>query len=182
MGLVLFNLADYPLTWFDEGSHLHVPKAIVKFGKYADYSSEGFRYDGPSVGVGPTVMLPIAAMFKIFGIGLLQARLVTATYLVATIIAFYLLAKQFGSWKFATVATMFLVVNRSTSLVEYGRQVLGEVPGLFFLLLGLLLWFKSWTLSSTRRLVLVGICFGLRYGNEVSICDRYSPSAIISLR
>ena len=34
--LALYNLSDYPLTWFDEGSHLHVPKALVKFGVYAD--------------------------------------------------------------------------------------------------------------------------------------------------
>ena len=42
--LSVYNLADYPLTWFDEGSHLHVPKTLVQFGVYADYSSEGFRY------------------------------------------------------------------------------------------------------------------------------------------
>ena len=69
--LALYNLTDYPLTWFDEGSHLHVPKTIVRFGEYADYSSEGFRYYGPTVGVGPTVMLPIAGVFRLFGIGLL---------------------------------------------------------------------------------------------------------------
>ena len=27
--LLLYNLTDYPKTWFDEGSHLHVPKAFV---------------------------------------------------------------------------------------------------------------------------------------------------------
>src|SRR6185295_5630470 len=62
--LALVNLPYAPRTWFDEGSHLHVPKALVQRGAYADVSSEGYRYHGPTVGVGPTVMLPVALMFK----------------------------------------------------------------------------------------------------------------------
>jgi len=62
--LAVYRLADYPITWFDEGSHLHVPKALSSLGVYADYSSDGLRYFGPTLGVGPTVMLPIAAVFK----------------------------------------------------------------------------------------------------------------------
>ncbi|MEZ4641085.1 MAG: hypothetical protein R2856_40025, partial [Caldilineaceae bacterium] len=45
--LAFYNLTDYPRTWFDEGSHLHVPKALVTMGVYADYSSEGLRHFGP---------------------------------------------------------------------------------------------------------------------------------------
>ena len=30
--LGLLNLTLYPRTWFDEGSHLHVPKALILFG------------------------------------------------------------------------------------------------------------------------------------------------------
>ena len=62
--LALYNLTDYPVTWFDEGSHLHVPKTLVRFGVYADYSSDGFRYYGLTVSLGPTVILPIAAAFR----------------------------------------------------------------------------------------------------------------------
>jgi len=45
--------------------------------------------------------------------------------------------------------------------LEYGRQVLGEVPGLFFLVAGLALWLETWESSSARRLVAVGLLFGL---------------------
>ena len=51
--LALVNLPYAPRTWFDEGSHLHVPKTLVQHGVYADISSEGYRYYGPTVGVGP---------------------------------------------------------------------------------------------------------------------------------
>src|SRR6476659_9341044 len=80
--LAFYHLRDYPTPWFDEGSHLHVPKSLVLFGVYSDYSSDGFRAFGPTLGVGPTVMLPVAAAFKLFGIGLLQARMVIALYLL----------------------------------------------------------------------------------------------------
>ena len=83
--LLFVHLDRSPRTWFDEGSHLHVPKTLVQTGHYADRSSEGFRAFGPTVGVGPTVMLPIAAVFKIGGIGLLGARLVIALYTIIAI-------------------------------------------------------------------------------------------------
>lgn len=50
--LALVNLPYAPRTWFDEGSHLHVPETLIRYGVYADISSEGFRYFGPTIGVG----------------------------------------------------------------------------------------------------------------------------------
>ncbi len=159
--LAFYNLTNYPVTWFDEGSHLHVPKALVLYGVYADYSSDGFRYFGPTIGVGPTVMLPVAASFKLFGIGLLQARLVMAAYLLATIAVFAYLARMLGGNKFAFVATALVILTPGVGLVEYGRQVLGEVPGMFFLLAGMALWFRGWGKQGWLRLVAVGLLFGL---------------------
>ena len=120
--LALYNLIDYPPTWFDEGSHLHVPKTLVRFGIYADYSSEGFRYYGPILGVGPTVMLPIAATFWLFGIGLFQARLVMAIYLLATIYVFYRLACQVGDRRLAWLAIILLVTSRSVGILLWSQK------------------------------------------------------------
>ena len=159
--LIFYNLTNYPAIWFDEGSHLHVPKTLVRFGVYADYSSEGFRHYGPTIGVGPTVMLPIAAAFKLFGIGLLQARLIMALYLLATIYAFFRLGQLLGGQRLALVASALLISSQAVSLVEYGRQVLGEVPGFFFILVGLTLWFSNWEKSSWQRLIIVGLLLGL---------------------
>src|SRR5579859_4350083 len=92
--LALVNLPYAPRTWFDEGSHLHVPKTIVQHGVYADISSEGYRYYGPTIGIGPTIMLPIALVFEVFGIGLLQGRLVIFVYLLIATGAFYALARR----------------------------------------------------------------------------------------
>src|SRR5215213_7573358 len=68
--LMLYQLADYPIPWYDEGSHLHVAKNYALQGIYADSSSEGYRSFGPAVGVGPTIMLPIAAIFKFVAVSI----------------------------------------------------------------------------------------------------------------
>ena len=159
--LALFHLSSYPVTWFDEGSHLHVPKTLVRFGVYADYSSEGYRYYGPTTGVGPTVFLPIALAFRLFGIGLFQARFVIVLYLLAAIAFYYLLSRKFGSSALAAVATGLLITSRGVGLLEYGRQVLGEVPGFFFMLAGLVLWFSTWTKPDWKRLAGAGLLLGL---------------------
>jgi 4-amino-4-deoxy-L-arabinose transferase-like glycosyltransferase len=159
--LVTYNLTEYPLNWYDEASILHVPKALVRFGVYADYSSEGFRHYGPTISVGPTVMLPIAGAFWLFGVGLLQARLVMALYLMATIYSFCRLSDVLGGRRLALVATILLVASRGPRLLEFGRQVLGEVPALFFVVAGLWLWFAKWEKAGWKRLVVVGLLLGL---------------------
>ncbi|MBI1295443.1 hypothetical protein GC175_10865 [bacterium] len=159
--LAFYNLTDYPRTWFDEGSHLHVPKALVTMGVYADYSSEGLRHFGPTIGVGPTVMLPIAAVFQIFDMGLFQARLVIVLYMLAAIAVFFRLGLIFGDRRFAWIAAALVVTSQGVSLVYYGRQVLGEVPGLFFLLSGLVIWFGAGERAGYGRLSLIGLLFGL---------------------
>ncbi len=159
--LALYNLSEFPVIWFDEGAHLHVPKTLIRYGVYADHSSDGFRYYGPTVGVGPTVLLPIAAVFQLLGVGLLQARLVMVGYLFLAVVLFFRLAGQLRGGGFAWVATALLLTAPGLAFVEYGRQVLGEVPAMAFLLGGLLLWFSTWERSSVPRLLAIGSLLGL---------------------
>lgn len=164
--LALVNLPYAPPTWFDEGSHLHVPKTLVQHGVYADISSEGFRYFGPTIGVGPTVMLPVAAAFKLGGIGLLQARLVIVAYLALALVALYVLARRLYGWQVAALAVLLALASRTLrfeGVAEYGRQVLGEVPGVAFLLLGLLAYSAAILRPATARRssMLAGLAFGL---------------------
>lgn len=158
--LFLYRLAEYPAPWYDEGSHLHVAKSYALYGIYADYSSEGIRYYGPAVGVGPTVMLPIAAAFRIFGVSIPLARLVIAMYGVLSLAALYLLGRQLlTTW--GTLAFIVLVLlSPGTDFIFNARTVLGEVPGLFFLATGLSLWLRRQA-SKLYVEILVGILMGL---------------------
>lgn len=158
---VFHNLTRFPQPWFDEGSHLHVPKTLVQYGVYADRSSEGFRFYGPTIGVGPTVMLPVAATFKVFGIGLLQARMVMAVFLIAAAYMFYRLVENISGKWVAWIALALMISSRSVLFLEYGRQLLGEVPGFFFLMLALYLWYSKWNENHWMRLTLIGLLFGL---------------------
>lgn len=156
------NLTRWPVPWFDEGIHLHVPEAVVRYGAYADFSSDGLRHFGPTLAVGPTVMLPIAGVFELSGVGLLQGRLVMAAYFVAFIAAFYLLGRRLGGRVTGLATAALLLSSPGPSTIEYGRQVLGEVPGGLFLAAGLLTWFGAWSARpSLARLAAAGVLLGL---------------------
>ena len=177
---VFHNLTRFPAPWFDEGSHLHVPKTLVKYGVYADISSEGFRYYGPTIGVGPTVMLPIAAMFKLFGIGLLQARIIMALYLLSAVYVFYRLVDRLSGKWVTWVALALLLSSRSVLFLQYGRQLLGEVPGFFFILLALYLWLSKWNENDWKRLSLIGLLFGLAMITKYQYLLFIAPTLILS--
>ncbi len=174
------NLDLFPQPWFDEGSHLHVPKTLVEHGRYADISSEGFRYYGPTIGVGPTVMLPIAGVFKVFGIGLLQARLVMVLYMLAALYTFYRLSETLSGPRVAWVALALLVSSRSVLFLQYGRQLLGEVPGFFFMALALYLWLSRWNENGWKRLSVIGLLFGLSMITKYQYLLFLAPTLILA--
>lgn len=155
------NLTRWPVPWFDEGIHLHVPKALVRFGAYADYSSDGLRHFGPTLAVGPTVMLPVAGVFQLFGVGLLQARLVMVAFLLACLLLFHALGRRLGGRVVGLVSAVLLLSSPGPAFLEYGRQVLGEVPGAVFLAFGLLVWFRAWSNPTPGRLAAGGLLLGL---------------------
>ena len=159
--LASWNLTGWPPTWFDEGSHLMVPKTLVRLGVYADYDSSGFRYFGPTLGVGPTVLLPIAGMFEVAGVGLLQARAVMALYLVLAVVAFHSLARRLTCDGAALLAAILLVIAPAVGTLEFGRQVLGEVPALCFLCLGLNVLLSAGGTWRLPRLLAAGMLLGL---------------------
>lgn len=183
VGLAFFRLTDYPTPWFDEGVHLHVPETLVRYGVYADRSSDGFRYFGPTLGVGPTVMLPIAAAFKVFGIGLLQARVVMALYLLAAIYVFYRFARSLNGSAFAMLALVLLVTCPSIAFIQTGRQVLGEVPAFLMVVAGFWIWFDAWD-RSWSRLTLAGLLFGAaaitKYQNLIVLMPTIAIAALLN--
>jgi len=152
--LALYNLEHWPPTRYDEGVHLLVAKKLALEGKY--------RF-GPALG--PTVFFPVAAAFRVAGVGLLPARVIMVGYLLLCVAAFYALNRYLGGWKVATAGTLLLVSSPGVNILRWGRQVLGEVPATLFFLLGILLWLR--TLNGGRgdrqrgKLILSGVFLGL---------------------
>jgi len=149
--LAFYNLEYYPTTWFDDGWHLLASKELASTGRYVL---------GPAAG--PTLFISIAAMFRVAGVGILQARLVMAAYLLLTICGFYILARRLHNARTAMVAMLLLISSPGVDLIRWGRQALGEVPAALFFLAGSLVWFKAIEGKQEKgRLILVGILLGL---------------------
>jgi 4-amino-4-deoxy-L-arabinose transferase-like glycosyltransferase len=158
--LLLYQLDGFPMPWYDEGSHLHVAKNYALQGVYADSSSEGYRPFGPAIGVGPTVIMPIAALFKLGGVSIVNARLLIVVYSLLTLVVVYMITLRMTSWPYALLAVMLLLLTSSIRYQYYSRTVVGEAPGMFFLMLGLALWLHPRG-RSILGLVGVGILIGL---------------------
>lgn len=157
--LLVFRLAEYPAPWYDEGSHLHVAENLAVNGVYADFSSEGNRAYGPAIGVGPTVMLPAALAFQIFGISIPVARALIVVYAVLALAALFALSTHLVNQRMALLALVLLVLAPGVEFIFNSRTVLGEIPGLFFVLAGFWVWFRSE--SRLPWLIGAGVLFGL---------------------
>ncbi len=178
--LALYHLTQFPLPWFDEGTVLNAAKTFYQYHVYAEHSSNGFNYVGSIVSVGPTVIVPISGLFALFGEGLLQARLIMVLYLLGTIAAFWGLARLMGGSRLAWVVVALLVTSRGVSLLEYGREALGEVPGIFFTGAGLWLWFNAWEHPSWKKLTGAGILLGLAMVTKYEFLLFLAPTLILA--
>jgi len=159
--LVLPNLGAYPWPAPDETHHLVVARNLAEYGAYASgHPDDALVYFDIYDSVGPPVILPIAAAFKILGVGLTSARVVIAiSYLLLCALVFLILRKPFGN---APGATGVLMMTMAFGSVYLARSLYGEVPALMFFMAGLLCWGRSIEKAKSIALPLAaGVCFGL---------------------
>ncbi len=164
LGLIGIGMARQPYspkTWQDEGFVLQGAMNLAQHGQWAMRSSEGFRVlDQPLVANGPGLVLPIAAAFAVFGVGLLQARLVMVAYMVFAAVVFFLLARRLFGWPAAIFSTFLLMAVPDEGFILYGRHALGNVPALAWFLLGCLVY----SVADRRRRWHWGALAGLMMG------------------
>lgn len=186
MGLGLYHLGTYPAPWFDEGWYLQIPRNLVLYGQYAPLSAEGFRSADTVLSVAPTLYLPVAAVFKLAGIGFFQARVVMLGYWLVASAAFYLAARRAYGPTVAVVALYLFLFRLEddpfTSTFYLGRQVMGEVPALGFLLAGGLLWFRALESPTRRggRLVGAGLLLGLAAITKLQFILLILPTLLVT--
>ena len=174
--VTLYNLPYGPRTWHDEGAALNVAKTLATEGVYAMRNSDGYQTFGPIQSVGPTVLLPVALALKLFGIGLLQARLVAAAYLCLLLAVAAFLAWRLFGLRTAIVTIFLLLAVQDVRLLYFGRQVLGEAPALMFFLGGVGLF----TLKARGRL-LVAVAAGLLIGAAMVTKSTYIAIGFVTL-
>jgi hypothetical protein len=141
----LYNLANSPPLWWDEGWTLSVAKNWVERGHY------GHLLDGQLHSAGLSASFPvvesIALFFRIFGIGVWQGRLPGVLYTFGALALLYYLAvrlfDQAVAWG-ALYAVLFLVPLSAVNPILNGRQVLADMPMMFFLLAGYACFLEAW--------------------------------------
>jgi 4-amino-4-deoxy-L-arabinose transferase-like glycosyltransferase len=157
--LLLVRLDVYPGPSFDEGAFLKVAKNYALTGHYADFSLGENRYTGAVVSTGPTVILPIALLYKVFGPSIVLGRLVVVAYSALLLFAVFAVGNSLLSKRLALGAVVLVLCLPGIGFVYLARSVFGEFPGLFFVFAGLWLWIRP----GKRRLVdlvIIGVIFG----------------------
>lgn len=166
LGLMLIRQPTAPWPWFDEGLNVSAAAAIARDGVYALPDAHGFRVLDPAIQTGPTVIVPIAVVFQAFGAGFLQARLVIVGFALIALASYWRLAQRLVGRRTGLLAVAFLLAGNPepmASFVPMSRQVLGEVPSLAYLLLGMLIWLPAVQRQSSKLapFILAGLAWGI---------------------
>ena len=131
------HLTESPPTWFDEGLYIQVAMNMAQHGaQLIQVAPETFVSTSFITG-GYPFLTPISWAFDLFGIGLLQARIVMVFFMFAMTGTLFFLIRSLQGRMMALGALLLLITF--PPLYGQGKNVLGEVPGLFFLGLFLLL-------------------------------------------
>lgn len=130
-----FHLFESPQTWTDEGLIIQSAEGLLRTGKAALPVAPGVFDQGWYITTGYPVTLPIAGMFSIFGVSLETARLVMLAFLICFFAVLFLYSRRAIGGTAAWFGFFLLVFFGP--LYGNGRNVLGEIPGLLFIVLAL---------------------------------------------
>lgn len=155
------NQPYWPTTWLDEGFVLDGAKNLAVHGRYALQSSDGWRVlDQPLVANGPGVVLPVALAFRVLGVGLWQARLIAALFMVLCGVLLFLTARRFGGTLGGAIALGLTLTIPREGFIYFGRMAMGNVPALVYFFAGALMWMRAGARDSGRAALVAGLCFG----------------------
>lgn len=158
--LSVWQLPKSPATWFDEGINLWIAKSLINYGVFSLEIAPGEFVETRQFLITSNypVLLPAALSMKIFGFNLLAARLPMVLFLFLFAFTAYFLVKKFYGNAVAIMSVALIV--SFTPFYGNGKAVLGEIPGLFYFLTGLLLW-NEWNDENKWKVFMAGLFFGL---------------------
>ena len=122
----IFRLSEAPGIWYDEGYYTQLAMNVAQHGQQRLQITPTESVSAATQTGGFTLIFPVAAAYKLFGIGVVQGRSVMVLYLFALLAATYWLVRLlFGP---ATAAWSALLMSTFAMLYGDGKPVLGEVP------------------------------------------------------
>lgn len=134
------TLTTKPRLWIDEAKSIELARSFLKFGKLDIETAPGEFTGFPEIlqSTGYPVTVPLAIFFKLFGYGLVQARIYMLIWMVIVLSTTFIVARRlFGDW---LALGSVLLIATFASFHDSGRTVVGEIPGFVFLLFGIYFW------------------------------------------
>lgn len=125
---------------FDGAMNLQVASSIAKGEGYRrTYAArEAFPHE---IQTGAPYILPSAAVFRIWNVGIAQAEVVNLVYLALLLAMVYLLVRPLGGRALALFAACTALMVPGVH--EYGLYGYGEIPALFYVLAAAILYFRE---------------------------------------
>ncbi len=150
--LLLLFLGNMSIQW-DEATHLNTGIMMLQ-GKFSSYLNKGPFYP-------PLFDLATASLFRIMGISLFNARLVSVIFAVLSIWTLFEFANSMYGQKIALISSVLLAIT--PGFVWLSRLSMIEIMLLFFFMISLLFFFKWLKTNQIQNIVLSGIALGLGF-------------------
>jgi hypothetical protein len=170
----LCHLTTEPRLWLDEAKNIEIAESFNTSGRLDMEISPG-TFTGVAhllQSTGYPVTVPLALVFKIFGFGLVQARLYMLLWMFAVVGILYIFLRNLFGNRFAVLATLLVVTF--ASFYDNGRPMMGEIPGFFFLLCALYFWLCRDSLWKA------GVLFGLAVVSKPSVYLLIIPALFLT--
>jgi len=152
----LRELGTFPAAWADDSLFMLVAKSVAQGHGYA-LPVLGYDWVHPYIlAVGPTLIFPVALSIKLFGFSVAAARIPMVLFMLGTTILAYLFVQRM--WDRTAARWTALLFISFSAFINTGKPVLGEVPGFFFLMLGLL------AMQENRRSAFAALAAGIAFG------------------
>lgn len=182
----LFYLTTKPRLWTDEAFGIEVAKNFLLYGRLDLMMAPQVFTGSPFLAQanGYPMTMALAGFFKIFGFGLIQARMFTLFLMIACLLVVFWFTKKLFNKKYAVLAVLLVV--SLPAFYASGRCVTGEITGFIFLIIGLGLFFRYFLSENGKNLIkikdiLAGLFFGLAIFSKPSVYTMVLPAVIVAL-
>ena len=178
-----YRLVETPPTWMDEGVISQVAINMVNHGVYGYQISPGTFVDAEFLTTSYPVTFPLIMVFKLWGIGLTEARTLMVLFILGFIAGAYHLVREQSRYTHWLVPLLSLVLLVSFApLYGHGKNVLGEVPGLMFFVS--MLYFLSRMEKGSERwgtALSAGLCAGLAMATKPIYLIVVAPALVVTV-
>lgn len=153
----LRELGTFPAAWTDDSLFMIIARQVAQGEGYTLPLLTNLWPYPYILAVGPPLIFPVALAIKLFGFSVAAARVPMVAYIALSACTAYVFTRKISGREAACWATA-LFLSLST-FINTGKTVMGEVPGFFFLLLGLYLLLD--TERSWKKDIGIGLLLGL---------------------